>query len=165
MTREHPLAVLAAGMLFLLLVFGSVLAFGQEPEARPDFSIHDSDIAVAEAAWQGLNLLDIATSVKGAASDYCYVENDPIARHIVGPHPSAAGAIGWGVSNAVVHYVVSAELSEHDAPAWVQWAWQAVNFVGSGRAVVTNFRIGVRFGGPNYHPGYVGTKTSCRRVP
>jgi hypothetical protein len=151
-------------MVILALVFGSVIAFSQETEIKPDFSIHDTDIAIAEGVWQGLHAIDVATTIKGPALDHCYVEADPVTKRLIGERPSVAGVVGWGIGYSALHYVVSAELSEHDAPKWVQWAWQAFNIEDTGRAVVNNFRIGIRFGGPNSHPGLVGNKLGCYRA-
>lgn len=149
MSRENPLAVLAAGMFFLLIVFGCGIACGQDR----DFSIHDTDIRIAEGVWQGLHVIDVATTINGPALDRCYYEGDPVTSRLIGRHPSVGGVVGWGIGYSALHYVVTAELSEHNAPRWIQWVWQAVNIEDTGRAVVNNFRIGIRIGAPNTHPG------------
>lgn len=137
------------GMFLLLLLFGIGVVRG----AERDFSIHDTDLKVAEGVWQGLHVLDVATTIHGPAMDHrCYYEADAVTSRLIGQHPSVAGVVAWGAGYAALHYGVSAGLADAGAPRWVQWAWQAFNIEDTGRAVVNNFRIGIRIGSPNVHP-------------
>lgn len=153
---HENLIILVYSLFLLAVVFGTVVAFSAEPtDIRPDFSIHDTDIKIAEGIWQGLHAIDVATTFKGPGMDTCYGEGDPITSRIIGTYPTKASIVGWGIGYAALHYVVTAELSEHNAPRWVQWTWQALQIADTGRDVAHNFSIGIRFGGANVHPGCV----------
>lgn len=102
----------------------------------------------AEAVWQSAHLIDTIQTIKGPASDQCYVEGDPTTRLMIGREPSATAVAAWGVGFAAFHWLVSSWLSDH-APAWAYWTWQGLSFADVGYSVARNYSVGIRIGRPN----------------
>lgn len=96
-----------------------------------------------EVAWQGLHAIDAAQTERGAGSDACYHEADPITRRLIGARPSPAGVAAWAAGEAALHYLITRALSAH-APRWALIGWQSITIGMVGSAVAHNYAIGVR---------------------
>ena len=112
----------------------------------PDFTIHHSDMEVAEAAWQVANVVDWAQTVKGPVKDACFDEQP--SAWAIGTKPSVGGVVAFGAVEGLLHYAVSGWL-DSNAPRWTGWVWQAVTFGAKVDVIHHNYAIGIRLGAPN----------------
>jgi hypothetical protein len=114
----------------------------------PDFTIHHSDMKVAEAAWQTANVVDWVLTIKGPVEDPCYLEQQ--SAWAIGSKPNVVSVVAFGAFTGVFHYAVSGWLDTH-APRWVGWAWQAGSMAAKVDVIHRSFALGIRLGAPN-HP-------------
>jgi hypothetical protein len=130
--RRRCIAMLRAWPLLMMLLAGCQ---GWQPSRE-------------EWVWQSLHAVDVAQTL-AAADDACYEEAAPITRHLIGAQPSTGEVLAWGAGMALGHAWVSALLERHEAPVWVQKTWSFATITGTGLAIATNHREGVRVFGAN----------------
>lgn len=103
-----------------------------------------------ETTFQVLNAVDFSQTVNTARRPDCYEEGDPLARAIIGEHPSEAGVIAYGVAYGAAHYAISAwldrqvEATDDDGWIWIRKGWHLVTIIGAADNVIHNHSIGLR---------------------
>jgi hypothetical protein len=102
-----------------------------------------------EAAFQVLHVVDVAQTMRGAASDPCFNEGDPVTRALIGAHPSHVATIAWGLGYGITHYAVYDWLTSHGHPNWAA-AWEVASVIDTASVVNHNYQIGIRIGAPNH---------------
>jgi hypothetical protein len=108
----------------------------------------------AEVAFQTAHLVDTVQTYRGAASDPCYAEGDPVTRRLIGREPSRAGVVAWGIGYGAIHYGVTRLLVDHGHER-IAAVWELVTIEATGRAIADNVRVGIRIGAPNVHPACI----------
>jgi hypothetical protein len=99
-----------------------------------------------EQAWLALHAVDTAQTFRIAGDPACYRESGQA--WLIGDHPSEGAVAAWSVGAAGLHLAVTDYLLRTERPKWAR-AWQAVTIGMTGAAIVENYSIGIRVGGPN----------------
>ena len=94
---------------------------------------------VRESVYLALHAIDWAQSRDIARNPDRYAENGPVARRMIGAHPSVRQLDAYMVSSALLQYAISVSL-----PAKYREAFQYVTILDKTDAVVGNFSIGLR---------------------
>lgn len=158
-TKQAALSLyfMAAVLLVAILMASGCASLGPERNLTPQQQEREN-FMLAEAAWQGLNVIDTAQTVHLAREPACYREVNPMTKAVIGEHPSEAKAVAIGVIYGWGHKRISDwlerkdhvnEFGEHDSP-WViaKVSWHAIGLVTKAVTVANNHRIGLRpFGG------------------
>jgi len=63
---------------------------------------------------------------------------------VIGHHPNDAKVVGWMITEAMVHFVVTDYLIRSDAPKWMVHGWEAVTIGVQAGVVHNNFSLGLR---------------------
>lgn len=101
-----------------------------------------------EIAWQTLHAVDVAQTLN-AADDPCYKEKAWLTRRLIGPQPSQAEVVAWGVGMSLAHAWISNALEERGAPRWVQLVWELGTLGHTSYVIGRNYAEGVRVSGNN----------------
>lgn len=129
-------------MKFLItgMILGNLFLFAGCSAMKPQ--------TTGEWAFHAANLADTLQTINHG-SDPCYVEDDPVARSILGEHPDSGETVALMLGISAFHRFVSWEMQRNDVPMWVQNTFNAVTFTTKAYHVVDNHRNGVRPWGDN----------------
>lgn len=107
----------------------------------------------AEVAWITLDAIDTLQTMQIAKHPECFHEHNPIASALYGSdHPTVSRVAVTNVALALLHPVVSRWLddgyenaSDDTVGLWAfgRIGWHGLSLLGSGRAVLGNFSIGL----------------------
>lgn len=149
-----------------MFVFGTLLTLSGCAALGPEVPMstvdsHEQNMAIAETAWQSLNIIDTLQTVQIAKNPNCYRESDIVTRHLIGEHPSQGKAIGIGIVYGVAHFAITKWLDYNDtldehgeySSGWhvANISWQALTLLDKGVAVGNNFTIGLTPFNSRYH--------------
>jgi hypothetical protein len=109
-------------------------------QAKADDTNPNAKTPVTEWVYQGTSFVDMLTTIDIAKHPDQYYEFNPI----LGRHPTVGKVVGYFATTHTLHYLITRAMVDHNTPAPVVQAWEALGIGLEVGLVAHNYSVGLR---------------------